>query len=122
MAACAVRGSSCNTRMDTVVPNARPPPVWAVSSGKALARDPQCARALAGISQAARLRVMVSDGDPEVEFPHAEAAVARALKIDPDSAEAYTEQGMLQFWYRWNWPKATRSCSPDASAHDARSR
>ena len=76
---------------------------------EALARDPQCARALAGISQAARLRVMVSDGDPEVEFPHAEAAVARALKIDPDSAEAYTEQGMLQFWYRWNWPKAEAS-------------
>jgi Tfp pilus assembly protein PilF len=73
---------------------------------EALARDPQCARALAGISQAARLRVMVSDGDPEVEFPHAEAAVARALEIDPDSAEAYTERGMLQFWYRWNWPKS----------------
>jgi TolB-like protein/DNA-binding winged helix-turn-helix (wHTH) protein/Flp pilus assembly protein TadD len=76
---------------------------------EALARDPQCARALAGISQAARLRVMVSDGDPEVEFPNAEAAVARALKIDPDSAEAYSERGALLFWYRWNWPEAEAS-------------
>jgi serine/threonine-protein kinase len=73
---------------------------------EALARDPQCARALAGISGAARLRVMVSDGDPEVEFPRAQAAVAAALAIDPDSADAYTEQGALQFWYHWNWPAA----------------
>ncbi|CAM5474631.1 winged helix-turn-helix domain-containing protein [Rhodanobacter lindaniclasticus] len=73
---------------------------------EALARDPLCARALVGVSQAARLRVMISDGDPEVEFPRAEAAVASALKIDPDSAEAYSEQGALQFWYHWDWAKA----------------
>ena len=29
---------------------------------------------------------MVSDGDPEVEFPHAEAAVARALNGEADPA------------------------------------
>lgn len=73
---------------------------------EAFARDPQCARALAGISQAARLRVMVSDGDPEVEFPNAEAAVARALQIDPGSAEAHSERGALRFWYRWDWAGA----------------
>lgn len=76
---------------------------------EALARDPACARAWAGISQAHRLRVMVSNGDPEVEFPQAEAAVAKALAIDPDSAEAYNERGALQFWYRWDWPAAETS-------------
>jgi Flp pilus assembly protein TadD len=52
---------------------------------------------------------MTADRDPREMFPLAKAAVARALAIDPDSAEAWTSKGFIEFWYDWDWPAAEAS-------------
>ncbi|KGQ20597.1 Transcriptional regulator [Lysobacter dokdonensis DS-58] len=71
--------------------------------------DPTCARAYAGMAYAYRASVMTGDADPRVAFPLAQAAIARALAIDPRLAEAYSSQGFVQFWYDWDWQAAEAS-------------
>lgn len=70
---------------------------------QAIARDPRCARAWAGIAFAYRALAMTADRDPREVFPLAEAAIANALAIDPESAEAYASKGFIEFWYGWDW-------------------
>lgn len=76
---------------------------------EAIDRDPTCARAWAGTAYAYRGLVLTGDRDPRETFPLAKAAVAQALRIDPDSAEAYTSKGFIEFWYDWDWPRAETS-------------
>ena len=75
----------------------------------ALALDPQCARAYAGMAFAYRAGVMTGDRDPRVDFPLAKAAIEEALRIDPNLAEAYASQGFIRFWYDWDWAGAEES-------------
>lgn len=76
---------------------------------QAIDLDPTCARAYAGLSWAYRGLVMTGDRAPREVFPLAEAAVERALALDPSSAEALTGKGFLQYWYRWDWAGAEAS-------------
>jgi TolB-like protein/Tfp pilus assembly protein PilF len=76
---------------------------------EAIDRDPTCARAWAGTAYAYRSQVMTADRDPREMFPLAKAAVERALAIDPNSAEAYSAKGFIEFWYDWDWPRAEAS-------------
>jgi DNA-binding winged helix-turn-helix (wHTH) protein/TolB-like protein len=76
---------------------------------QAIARDPSCARAWAGVSFAYRALVITGDRSPRDLFPLARAAAAQALAIDPDSAEALASKGYVQFWYDWDWPGAEAS-------------
>jgi DNA-binding winged helix-turn-helix (wHTH) protein/TolB-like protein len=76
---------------------------------EAVERDPSCARAWAGIAATRRTMVMVADHDPRVEFPLSDTAIARALAIDHDSAEAYVAKGFNEFWYHWDWAASERS-------------
>ena len=76
---------------------------------EAIDRDPTCARAWAGTAYAYRALVMTADRDPREMFPLAKSAIARALAIDPDSAEAYSSKGFIEFWYDWDWPRAEAS-------------
>ena len=76
---------------------------------EAIDRDPTCVRAWAGTAYAYRALVMTADRDPREMFPLAKAAVARALAIDPESAEAYSSKGFIEFWYDWDWPRAEAS-------------
>ena len=76
---------------------------------EAIDRDPTCVRAWAGTAYAYRAQVMTADRDPREMFPLAKAAVARALAIDPESAEAYSSKGFIEFWYDWDWPRAEAS-------------
>ncbi len=76
---------------------------------EAIDRDPTCVRAWAGTAFAYRAQVMTADRDPREMFPLAKAAVARALAIDPDSAEAHSSKGFIEFWYDWDWPRAEAS-------------
>ncbi|HET8898088.1 MAG TPA: winged helix-turn-helix domain-containing protein, partial [Rhodanobacteraceae bacterium] len=90
-------------------PNPRTVEAAAAAFGTALQRDPGCAKAWAGLAQLHRAKVMVADADPELEFPRSDAAIAKALALDPDSAEAYAARGFNQFWYHWDWPAAEAS-------------
>jgi len=76
---------------------------------EAIDRDPTCARAWAGMAFAYRAMVMTGDGDPRELFPLAQAAVQKALAIDPQSAEAWSSKGFIEFWYEWDWPRAEAS-------------
>jgi len=80
-----------------------------VSFREAIDRDPLCARAWAGLAWAYRAQAMAADHAPLDVFPKAKAAVANALAIDPQSAEAYASKGMIEFWYDWDWTSAEAS-------------
>jgi len=76
---------------------------------RAVALDPTCARAYAGMAFAYRALAMTGDQEPRKVFPLATAAVKRALAIAPNLAEAYASQGFIQFWYDWDWAGAEAS-------------
>ncbi len=80
-----------------------------VSFREAIDSDPLCARAWAGLAWAYRAQAMAADHAPLDVFPKAKAAVANALAIDPQSAEAYASKGMIEFWYDWDWTSAEAS-------------
>lgn len=84
-------------------------PSAVASFRQAIDRDPQCARAWAAIAFASRAMAITADGEPGVVFPPAKAAVANALRIDPDSAQAYTAKGFIEFWYDWDWAASEAS-------------
>jgi len=73
---------------------------------QALERDPACARAYAGLAYAYRALAVVADAEPRVVFPLAQAAVDRALALDPELAEAHVARGWIQLWYDWDWDGA----------------
>jgi serine/threonine-protein kinase len=70
--------------------------------------DPACTRAYAGMALAWR-GLVHTDRDPSEMFPLAKAAVARALEIDPDAAEALVAQGRNRDLYDWDWAGAEAS-------------
>ncbi len=71
----------------------------------AIALDPSCARAYAGLSTG-YLSMVHADRDPRQLFPLARAAAEQALRIDPGSAEALMAQGRNLQLGAWDWPGA----------------
>jgi len=41
--------------------------------------------------------------DPEKVIPPARAAIAKALQLDPNLAEAHTTLAWIKLWYEWDW-------------------
>lgn len=74
----------------------------------ALDFDSSCTRAYAGMALAYRGLAHL-DHDPQEVFPLAKAAVAQALRIDPQSAMALMAQGRNRHLYDWNWAGAEAS-------------
>lgn len=75
---------------------------------RAIDLDTACTRAYAGTALAYRGLVHV-DREPGEMFALAKAAVAQALMIDPDSAEALMAQGRNRDLYDWDWAGAEAS-------------
>jgi serine/threonine-protein kinase len=75
---------------------------------QAIDLDATSSRAYAGMALAYRGLVHL-DHEPNEMFPLARAAVAQALKFDPDSSEALLAQGRIQNLYDWNWAAAEAS-------------
>lgn len=69
---------------------------------EAIRRDPACARAHAGLA-IAHLFMAHNDRPPGDVFPQARAAAARALRIDPDAAEAHMARGRYLQLHAWDW-------------------
>lgn len=74
--------------------------------GKAVERNPRYARAYAGLADCYIILPITSDIRSEECFPKANAAVARALELDPTLAEAHTSRGTIRFWFDWDWAGA----------------
>lgn len=75
---------------------------------RAINLDTACTRAYAGMALAYRGLVHI-DREPNEMFALSKAAVAQALKIDPDSAEALMAQGRNRDLYDWDWAGAEAS-------------
>lgn len=73
---------------------------------RAVALDPDCARAHAALAMLHVAATLVADADPREAVPAARAALARALALDPASADARIAKGHLAAWADWDWQRA----------------
>jgi TolB-like protein/DNA-binding winged helix-turn-helix (wHTH) protein/Flp pilus assembly protein TadD len=73
---------------------------------RATALDPNYALAWSGIADAFSASPINSDVPPLVVSPRAREAAARAVRADPELAEAQTSRGYVDFMLDWDWPAA----------------
>jgi tetratricopeptide (TPR) repeat protein len=73
---------------------------------KAIEEDAGYAMAYAGLADAYSFMGIYSVQRPRTAFASASAAVARALAIDPELAEAHTSLASIRLHNDWNWPGA----------------
>jgi len=72
---------------------------------QAIALDPTCAPAYAGLTMS-YLFTTHNDGDPRELIPRARAASAQAIRLAPDSAHALTALGRQKQLQEWDWADA----------------
>lgn len=72
-------------------------------------QDPTFAAAWAKIAETRHLLVMIGALSPGDAYPSARAAAARAVALDPNLADAYLAQGLVQLWHDWRASDAARS-------------
>lgn len=70
---------------------------------QAIALDHNYAAAYAGYASALDAASAFNIGSPEQLMPKALAAAQRAIELDPQDGEAYTELGSIQTIYGWDW-------------------
>jgi len=68
--------------------------------------DPNYALAWSGLSDTYSSGPVNGDAPPQMFWPRAREATARALSAEPDLAEVQTSLGNLKFWLDWEWPAA----------------
>jgi serine/threonine-protein kinase len=73
---------------------------------QAINLDPKFALAYVGLSQC--YSGPTNPSPPNEANPLARAAIAKALELDPELAEAHATAGMIAATYDWDWPKAER--------------
>jgi DNA-binding winged helix-turn-helix (wHTH) protein/TolB-like protein/lipoprotein NlpI len=66
---------------------------------QAVTKDPNYARAYAGLADAYSLLAVIGARAPNKAFPHARAAVDKALELDPQLAPAYVARGQIRAVY-----------------------
>lgn len=76
---------------------------------QALALDPGFAYAHALLGHCYASLGFTQQRPPREVYPLAEAAVASAIRIDPETAYAYTVRGDIEQHFRWRWPEAIRA-------------
>ena len=76
---------------------------------QAISIDPTYASAYAGYASAYEAFAPFGLGNPDEIMPKALAAARRAIQLDPNNGEAYTELGSLQTIYDWDWAAAEQN-------------
>ena len=75
----------------------------------ALAKDPDYALAQVGLADAQiLLAVLDFKSRPDQAYAAADEAVSKALRLDPDLADAHTTRAFAQFLFQRNWAEAER--------------
>ncbi len=72
---------------------------------KATECDPEYAMAYSGLADTLSAAI-TSEVPARDVFPEARAAVARALALDPESAEAHNADATIKFWFDWDFAGA----------------
>jgi TolB-like protein/Flp pilus assembly protein TadD len=72
---------------------------------KATQCDPEYALAYSGLADTLSTAI-TSEVPPKDAFPEAKAAIARALELDPESAEAHNTDATIKFWFDWDFDGA----------------
>jgi TolB-like protein/DNA-binding winged helix-turn-helix (wHTH) protein/Tfp pilus assembly protein PilF len=90
--------------------------------GQAIARDPACAPAHAGLAYVYLCRAM-SDTPPREVMPKLKLEAERALQLDETLADAHVSLAYALLFYDWDWPQAEkhvrRALELNPSAADA---
>jgi len=73
---------------------------------RATERDPGYALAYSGLADALIVLPITGDVAAHEAFPAAKTAIAQALRLDPDSAEAHTSDATSKFWFDWDFKGA----------------
>lgn len=73
---------------------------------QAIARDPEFARAHAGLADAHGLLVLFGNRPPGEGFRRARAAALTALALDSTLAQAHASLGHIEMAHDWNWASA----------------
>jgi non-specific serine/threonine protein kinase len=85
----------------------------------AVAKDPRYGLAYAGLSEAFNRISFFNAVSPREAMPHAKAAAAKALEIDPQLADAHIALGYASFTYDWDWAAAEQHFARALSANRA---
>ena len=72
----------------------------------AIARDPEYARAYAGLADAYAAFRWFGAGSTEGTIDRAKTAATRALELAPDLAQAHASLGVIASEYEWDWERA----------------
>jgi TolB-like protein/DNA-binding winged helix-turn-helix (wHTH) protein/Tfp pilus assembly protein PilF len=75
---------------------------------KAIAANPNYAKAYAGLADAYILLASFGVQAPTDTIPQGRAAALRAIEIDEESAEAHASMGFILSRFDWNWKDAER--------------
>ena len=76
---------------------------------EATRRDPNYARAYAGLAHSYGIQAADVYRTPKEVMPQAKAAAETALRLDDGLAEAHTSLGIYNLFYAWDWPAAERN-------------
>nr|AUN37162.1 serine/threonine protein kinase [uncultured bacterium] len=76
---------------------------------QAVEKNPQDAKAYAGIADSYTLLAVYGSMTPDDAFPKAKEAAEKALAIDDSLAEAHTSLGFVKTRYEWDWDGAEAS-------------
>jgi TolB-like protein/Tfp pilus assembly protein PilF len=76
---------------------------------RAIAIDPSYASAYAGLAAALDAESTFQSGRPDSLLEQALAASERAIQLDPQNGEAYSELGSIQTLYQWDWTAAEQN-------------
>jgi serine/threonine protein kinase/tetratricopeptide (TPR) repeat protein len=76
---------------------------------QAVEKNPQDAKAYAGIADSYTLLAVYGSMTPDEAFPKAKEAAEKALAIDDSLAEAHTSLGFVKTRYEWDWEGAEAS-------------
>src|SRR5262249_11183410 len=75
---------------------------------RAVAQDPTYARAYAALAAAYGQMVINGVLPAKEAYPQGQAAVRKALELDPTVADAYLSRGILLRYHDWNWQDSER--------------
>jgi tetratricopeptide (TPR) repeat protein len=73
---------------------------------QAVEEDPSCAPGYVGIADCFDVSALLGFMDPRVAYAKSKEAVAKALDIDEDLAEAHASLGWIKTFHDWDWAAA----------------